>query len=63
MCVCCSACVAYVRAYVREKVMFELYGDESESMSDQCRIYLFQPYIQHIAFRRMTASMLAFLVQ
>ena len=35
MCVCCCTCVAYVCAYVREKVMFEVYGDESESMSDQ----------------------------
>ena len=35
MCVCCCTCVAYVCAYVREKVMFEVYGGESESMSDQ----------------------------
>ena len=27
--------VAYVCAYVREKIMFEVYGGESESMSDQ----------------------------
>ena len=38
MCVCCCTCVAYVCAYVREKVMFEVYGSESESMSDQYRI-------------------------
>ena len=30
--------MAYACAYVREKVMFEVYGDESESMSDQYRI-------------------------
>ena len=43
--------------------MFEVYGGESESMSDQYRIlYFFQPFIKHIAFRRMTASMLAFLL-
>ena len=28
-------CVVYVCAYVREKIMFEVYGSESESMSDQ----------------------------
>ena len=28
-------CVAYVCAYVREKVMFEVYGGESERMSYQ----------------------------
>ena len=38
MFVCCSTRVAYVCAYVREKVMFEVYGGESESMSDQYRI-------------------------
>ena len=37
MCACCCKCVAYVCAYVREKVMFEVYGGESESMSDQYR--------------------------
>ena len=53
----------YVCAYVREKVMFEVYGSESESMSDQYGFcFCFQPFIKHIAFRRMTASMLAFLV-
>ena len=41
MCVCCCTCVAYVCAYVREKVMFEVYGGESESMSDQYRFFLF----------------------
>ena len=35
MCECCCTCVAYVCAYVREKVMFEVYDGESESMSDQ----------------------------
>ena len=39
--VCCCTCVAYVCAYVREKVMFEVYGCESESMSDQYRFFLF----------------------
>ena len=39
MCVCCCSCVAYVCAYVREKVMFEVYGVESESLSDQYRIF------------------------
>ena len=39
MCVCCCTCVAYVCAYVREKVMFEVYGGESESMSDPYRIF------------------------
>ena len=35
MCVCCCMCVAYVCAYVRrEKVMFEVYGGETEGMSD-----------------------------
>ena len=37
MCVCCCTCVAYVRAYVREKVMFEVYG--GESMSEQYRFF------------------------
>ena len=35
MCVCCCTFVAYVCAYVREKVMYEVYGGESESMSDK----------------------------
>ena len=39
-CICCFTCVAYVCAYVREKVMFEVYGGESESMSDQYSIFL-----------------------
>ena len=52
--------MAYVCAYVREKVMFKVYG--VESMSDQYRIFL-KPFIKHIAFRRMTDSMLAFLVR
>ena len=29
MCVCCCTCVDYVCAYVREKVMFEVYGMNS----------------------------------
>ena len=42
MCVCCCTYVAYVCASVREKVMFEVYGGESESMSDQYgRFFLF----------------------
>ena len=49
--------------HVCEKVMFEVYGGESESMSDQYRIFdLFLAIIKHIAFQRMTASMLTFLV-
>ena len=39
MCVCSCTCVAYVCAYVREKVMFEVYGGESESVSDQWKFY------------------------
>ena len=39
MCVCCCTCVAYVCAYMHEKVMFEVYGDESESMSDQWKFF------------------------
>ena len=31
----------YVCAYVREKVMFEVYGGESESMGEQYRIFSF----------------------
>ena len=41
MCACCCTCVVYVCAYVREKVMFEMYGGESESMSDQYGSCLF----------------------
>ena len=41
MCICCCTCVAYVCAHVREKVMFEVYGGENESMGDQYRIFLF----------------------
>ena len=41
MCVCFCTCVAYVCAYVHEKVMFEVYGGESESMSDQYGSFLF----------------------
>ena len=41
MFVCFCTHVAYVCAYVREKVMFEVYGGESESMSDQYRIFVF----------------------
>ena len=40
MCVCRCTCVVYVCAYVREKVMFEVYGGESESMSDQWKFFL-----------------------
>ena len=39
VCVCCCACMAYVCAYVREKVMFEVYRGESESMSDQWKFF------------------------
>ena len=41
MCVCSCMCVVYVCAYVREKIMFEVYGGESESMSDQYGFFLF----------------------
>ena len=63
MCICCCMYAVYVCAYVRVKVMFEVCGSESESMSDQYGILLcLQPFIKHIAFRRMTASMLTFLI-
>ena len=39
MCIRCCTCVAYVCAYEREKVMIEVYGGESESMSDQYGIF------------------------
>ena len=35
MCVCCCTCMAYVCAYVRENVIFEVYGGECESISNQ----------------------------
>ena len=35
MCICWGMCLVYVCACVREKVMFEVYSSESESMSDQ----------------------------
>ena len=35
MCICCCMCVVYVGAYVREKVMFDVYDGESDRMSDQ----------------------------
>ena len=37
MCISCCTYLAYICAYVREKVMFEVYGGESESMSEQYR--------------------------
>ena len=40
MCICCCMCMVYVCTYVREKVMFEVYGGESESMSDQYGFFL-----------------------
>ena len=41
ICVCCCTCLAYVCAYVRENVMFEVYGGESKSMSDHYgRVFL-----------------------
>ena len=59
MCVCCYTCVAYVCASVREKVMFEVYDVESESMSDQYRIlFVFSHLFSILHF----ASMLVFLV-
>ena len=60
MFVCCCTCGAYVCSYVREKVMFEVYG--GEYMSDQYGKFFCLAIIKHIAFRRMTASMLDFLV-
>ena len=39
MYVCCCTYVAYVCAYVREKVMFEVCGGESECMSDQLKFF------------------------
>ena len=41
MCICPYVVVrvAYVCAYVREKVMFEVCGGESENMSDQYGSY------------------------
>ena len=43
MCICAYVvvcmCVVYVCAHVREKVMFKVYGSESESMSDQYEIF------------------------
>ena len=41
MCVCCCTFVAYVCAYVREKIMFEVYGGESESISDRWKFFFF----------------------
>ena len=41
MCICCCTCVDYVCAYVREKVMFEVYGVENESMSNQYGSFFF----------------------
>ena len=45
--------VVYVCAYVREKVTFEVYGGESESMNDQ---YRFLGGMQCIAFCFMPSS-------
>ena len=43
MCVCCCTCVLM---FVHEKVMFEVSGDESESMSDQYIIFFnFSPLL------------------
>ena len=44
MCVCCCTRVDYVCAYLREKVMFEVYGGESESMSDQYESFFLAIY-------------------
>ena len=44
MCICAYVVVRVwlmFCAYVREKVMFEVYGSESENMSDQYRIFFF----------------------
>ena len=63
MCICCCTCAAYGCAYVRERVMFDVYGGESESMSDQYRFFFcFYPFIKHIAFRSMTAAIWPFLL-
>ena len=49
MCVCCCTCVAYVCAYVRENVMFEVYG--GESMSDQYgRFFVFSHFLSILNF-------------
>ena len=45
MCICAYvvvrvSCVASVFAYAREEVMFEVYGGESESMSDEYGSFL-----------------------
>ena len=48
MWICCCTCVAYVCAYVREKVMFEVYGGESESMSDQYGSFFFFSHLLSI---------------
>ena len=48
MCVCCCTCVAYVCAYVREKVMFEVYGGESESTSVCMEVFFLFSYLSSI---------------
>ena len=48
MCVCCCTYVAYICAYVREKIMFEVYGGESESMSDQWKFFLIFSHLLNI---------------
>ena len=54
MCVCCCMCVAYICAYVREKVMFEVYGGESESISDQYgSFFLAIKHIFHFAILQL----------
>ena len=42
MCICAYVVVRVwlMFVHVREKVMFEVYGGKSESMSDQYRIFL-----------------------
>ena len=50
ICVCCCTCVAYVCAYVREMVMFEVYGGESESMSDQYNFFCFSRLLSILHF-------------
>ena len=65
MCECCCTCVAYVCAYMREKVMFEVYGGESESMSYQCRIFVVFSHllsILHFAYDSFYAGLSCFYI-
>ena len=50
MCGCCCTCVAYVCAYVRANVMFEVYGGESESLSDQWKFFFVFDHLLSILY-------------